>query len=137
MKDTPLFHGINVVSVSVTDLDRARHFYGEVLGLGKPLYDLPAAGWIEFSAGGDGGNIAVTRAADDWKPSSGTTIVFDVEDCHAAVAELRRRNVKCDDARVFPGFVTFASFYDPFGNRLQICSPAQSIGPKSAKRFSE
>jgi catechol 2,3-dioxygenase-like lactoylglutathione lyase family enzyme len=24
----------------------------------------------------------------------------------------------------FPGFVTFASFYDPFGNRLQMCSPA-------------
>jgi hypothetical protein len=50
--------------------------------------------------------------------------VLNVADCHAAVAELRRRNVRCEDPRTFPGYVTFPSFYDPFGNRLQICSPA-------------
>ena len=32
--------------------------------------------------------------------------------------------VICDEPQVFPGYVTFASFYDPFGNRLQMCSPA-------------
>ena len=52
------------------------------------------------------------------------TLVLDVEDCRAAVDELRRRGVRCDDAHALPGFVTFASFYDPFGNRLQMCSPA-------------
>jgi hypothetical protein len=57
-------------------------------------------------------------------PSFGTTVVLNVQDCHAACAELRRRGVRCDDPQVFPGFVTFASFYDPFGNRLQMCSPA-------------
>jgi hypothetical protein len=50
--------------------------------------------------------------------------VLSVDDCHKVVAELRRRGVTCDDPKVFPGFVTFASFYDPFGNRLQICSPS-------------
>jgi hypothetical protein len=54
-----LFRGINVVSISVTDLGRARAFYGETLGLGAPLYDLPEAGWIEFSTGGST-NISVT-----------------------------------------------------------------------------
>ena len=34
------------------------------------------------------------------------------------------RGVRCDDPVVFPGYVTFCSFYDPFGNRLQMCSPA-------------
>ncbi|AFL53895.1 putative enzyme related to lactoylglutathione lyase [Sinorhizobium fredii] len=120
----PLFRGINVVSISVTDLDRAREFYGEVLGLGSPLYDLPEAGWIEFSAGGADGNVSVISAESGWTPSTGTTLVLNVEDCHAAVEELRRRGVQCEDAQVFPGFVTFASFYDPFGNRLQMCSPA-------------
>ncbi|ASY70534.1 VOC family protein [Sinorhizobium fredii] len=120
----PLFRGITVVSISVTDLDRARWFYGEVLGFGAPLYDLPDAGWIEFSAGGADGNVSVTLAADGWTPSTGTTLVLTVEDCQAAVVELRRRGVQCEDAQVFPGFVTFASFYDPFGNRLQMCSPA-------------
>lgn len=119
-----LFHGINVVSISVTDLGQGRAFYGEVLGLGAPLYDLPEAGWIEFSTGGSGGNLSIVPAEPGWQPSTGTTIVFDVEDCHAVVAELRRQGVRCEDPQVFPGFVTYASFYDPFGNRLQICSPA-------------
>jgi catechol 2,3-dioxygenase-like lactoylglutathione lyase family enzyme len=43
-----IFEGINVVSLSVTDLDDARRFYRDVLSLGEPLYDLPDAGWIEF-----------------------------------------------------------------------------------------
>jgi predicted enzyme related to lactoylglutathione lyase len=123
-KMEPLFKGINVVSVSVTDLDVARAFYRDTLGLGEPLYDLPEAGWIEFSTGRDAGNLSVVPAEPGWQPSTGMTLVLDVEDCHAAVDELRRRGVRCDDAQALPGFVTFASFYDPFGNRLQMCSPA-------------
>lgn len=120
-----LFRGINVVSISVPDLDAARAFYRDVLGLGAPVYDLPEAGWIEFESGA-AGNIAVTSAEADWTPSTGTTVVLNVEDCHAACAELRRREVRCEDPVVFPGYVTFCSFYDPFGNRLQMCGPAPS-----------
>jgi predicted enzyme related to lactoylglutathione lyase len=119
-----MFKGVNVISISVPDLDEARRFYGEILGLGAPVYDLPEAGWIEFGTGAPAGNLSLTRAEPDWAPSFGTTVVLNVEDCHAACAELRRRGVRCDDPQVFPGFVTFASFYDPFGNRLQMCSPA-------------
>ena len=118
-----LFSGINVVSISVTDLDRAREFYRDTLGLGPPLYDLPEAGWIEFSTGANGGNLSVTTAEPGWRPSFGKTIVLNVPDCQLAVAELRRRGVRCDEPVVFSGFVTYAGFYDPFGNRLQMCSP--------------
>lgn len=118
-----LFQGINVVSISVPDLDRARAFYGEVLGLGAPLFDLPDAGWIEFATGSAAGNLAVTTAGPGWAPSAGTTIVLNTPDCAATCAELRARGVRCDDPVVFPGYVTYCSFYDPFGNRLQMCSP--------------
>jgi predicted enzyme related to lactoylglutathione lyase len=119
-----LFRGINVVSIAVPDLARARAFYADVLELGAPLYDLPEAGWIEFGTGGPGGNLALTAAEPDWQPSTGTTIVLNTADCHASCAELRARGVRCDDPVVFPGYVTWCSFYDPFGNRLQMCSPA-------------
>ncbi len=119
-----LFKGINVVSIAVPDLDAARTFYGEVLGLGAPLYDLPEAGWIEFQTGAPAGNLAVTKAEPGWQPSTGTTIVLNTDDCYAACAELRARGVRCDDPVVFPGYVIYCSFYDPFGNRLQFCSPA-------------
>jgi predicted enzyme related to lactoylglutathione lyase len=49
--------------------------------------------------------------------------VLDVDDCRAAWQALRERGVRCDDPVDFPGFVTFCSFYDPFGNQLQMCSP--------------
>lgn len=119
-----LFQGINVVSIAVPDLDEARRFYRDALGLGAPLYDLPDAGWIEFATGGASGNLAVTQAEGDFVPGAGTTLVLDVADCVAACADLRRRGVRCDDPKTFPGYVTFCSFYDPFGNRLQMCSPA-------------
>jgi predicted enzyme related to lactoylglutathione lyase len=119
-----LFYGINVVSIAVPDLARAREFYGGVLGLGTPIYDLPEAGWIEFGTGGACGNLALTAAEPGWQPSTGTTIVLDTPDCHAACAELRTCGVPCDDPVVFPGFVTWCCFYDPFGNRLQMAGPA-------------
>lgn len=118
-----LFQGINVVSISVPDLDRARAFYGTVLDLGAPVFDLPEAGWIEFATGSAGRNLAVTTAGADWAPSTGTTVVLNTPDCAATCAELRARGVRCDDPVVFPGYVTYCSFYDPFGNRLQMCSP--------------
>src|SRR5690606_37190307 len=93
-------------------------------GLGAPLYDLPDAGCIEFSSGAPSGNIAVTTAPEGWEPSTSTTVVFNTADCYAACAELRARGVRCDDPVVFPGYVVYCNFYDPFGNRLQMCSPA-------------
>lgn len=121
-----MFKGIKVVSIAVPDLAQARRFYRDVLGLGEPLYDLPEAGWIEFGTGETSGNIAITQAKDGWSPSASATIVLRVDDCEASCAELGSRGVRCEDPQVFPGDVTFCSFYDPFGNRLQMCSPAPS-----------
>jgi predicted enzyme related to lactoylglutathione lyase len=119
-----LFKGINVVSISVPDLEAARAFYRDVLGLGEPVYDLPEAGWIEFATGAPGGNLSVTRAEPGWAPSAGITVVLNVGDCKAACEALRARGVRCEDPVTFPGFVVFCDFYDPFGNRLQMCSDA-------------
>jgi predicted enzyme related to lactoylglutathione lyase len=118
-----IFHGINVVSIAVPNLQQAKEFYGKTLGLGEPLYDLPDAGWIEFSVGGAAGNLSIIQAEPGWKPSFGTTVVLNVADCRASAQELRRRGVQCEEPIDFPGFVTYASFFDPFGNRLQMCSP--------------
>jgi catechol 2,3-dioxygenase-like lactoylglutathione lyase family enzyme len=129
--------GINVVSISVPDLDAARAFYRDALGLGEPVHDLPDAGWVEFATGGGSGNLAVVAAqagrlrggTASGAPSTGTTVVLDVDDCAAACAALRARGVECGDPQVFPGFVTFADVFDPFGNRLQVCSPAPEVDP--------
>ena len=117
-----LLKGINVVSISVTDLDKGRDFYRNVLGLGEPVIDIPEAGWIEFKFNNNSGHVSLTTAEDGWKPSNGVTIVMDTDDCYATAKTLRERGVKCDDPVVIPGMVTYVSFYDPFGNRLQACT---------------
>ena len=124
-----LFHGVNVVSLSVPDLDAARHFYGNVLGLGTPLYDMPEIGWIEFGTGG-GGNLAVTTNEPEAPPNTRTTVVLNTADCFATCAALRGRGVRCDDPVVVPGVIVYCTFYDPFGNRLQMCSEIRTGEPK-------
>src|SRR5688572_27161851 len=134
-----LFKGINVVSISVTNLDIAREFYGNVLGLGAPVYDLPEMGWIEFSSGSPYGNIAVSLAEAGWQPGTGTTIVFNTDDCYKSCATLRTKYVRCDTPVDVPGYVIYCNFYDPFGNRLQMCSPSpaavESPGESQARRL--
>jgi catechol 2,3-dioxygenase-like lactoylglutathione lyase family enzyme len=119
-----MFQGINVVSIEVPDLAAAKAFYSDILGFGAPVYDLPEAGWIEFSTGAGCGNLAIVPGGADWKPSRQTTVALNTGDCHQSCGELRARGVRCDDPVVFPGYVTYCSFYDAFGNQLQMCSPA-------------
>jgi predicted enzyme related to lactoylglutathione lyase len=116
-----LFAGINVVSIAVPDLTAARAFYATTLELGEPVYDLSEAGWIEFATGGPGNLAIVSEEAST--PGQSTTVVLNVADCRAVWRLLRERDVRCEEPVDFPGFVTFCSAYDPFGNRLQFCSP--------------
>ena len=117
-----ILQGLNVVSLSVTDLDQARSFYSDVLGLGKPSFDSPEMGWIEWGGEGET-HLAVMPLTEGKEIGYSTTVVFTVADCAAAVEALRARGVECSDATPVPGAVTYATFRDPSGNALQIAGP--------------
>jgi catechol 2,3-dioxygenase-like lactoylglutathione lyase family enzyme len=119
-----LLDGVNVVSLTVTDLARARRFYAETLGLGEPWFDDEAMGWVEWGAEGSNGNVAVTLPRDGSSPGGGTTPVFNTEDGQALFAELQGRGVRCEEPVAIPGLLTYVTFYDPDGNRLQAISGA-------------
>ncbi len=113
---------INVVFIYVADLERARHFYEETLGLGKPL--LKARHWIEYQLGG-GTNLALHKSlpeALEGIDRSRNTISFSmvVPDLEEAHAELSAKGVTF----VRPpekGFgFNIAEFEDPEGNRLRL-----------------
>lgn len=126
----PIFSGINVVSIAVPELQQAKVFYRDVLELGEPIHDLPEAGWIEFSTGTAGGNLSITTEGHGRAGAQNTTLVLNTEDCRAACEKLRSRGVRCEDPVEFTGYVVYCTFYDPFGNKLQMCSPSSTTQPK-------
>jgi catechol 2,3-dioxygenase-like lactoylglutathione lyase family enzyme len=116
---------LQVISYPVSNWQASKKFYGETLGLPVALA-MDEAGWIEYGDK-DQAHLAIMRPMDGSPvpPHQGGAIaVFMVEDAFAAVKELRRRGVKCDDVVPVPGMVTFANFYDPDGYTLQVAGPA-------------
>ena len=80
-----------VATVPVTDLDRAKHFYADTLGL-KVLWENPAS--VRLGCGG-GTELSIFRRA----PSTAdhTLAHFEVADIEAVVGELEKREVKFID----------------------------------------
>lgn len=118
-----LFKDVNVVQYHVSDWERAKQFYTDVMGW--PVAFLSdEAGWMEFGVEGKT-HLAINR----WEESTpvpaglgGALAVLTVEDAAGTVAALRARGVRCDDAVVIPGMVAYGAFYDPDGNRVQFAS---------------
>jgi catechol 2,3-dioxygenase-like lactoylglutathione lyase family enzyme len=113
-----------VATIPVTDLDRAKHFYGETLGF-TVLWDNPAS--VRFDCGG-GTQLSIFRRA----PSTAdhTLAHFEVSDIEAVVRELEGRGVMFIDYGEGPlqttghiaqiGPARGAWFRDPDGNTLGV-----------------
>ena len=121
----PLFRKIDIVAYDVTDWQRAKKFYGETIGLPVAAFITDEVGWMEFDDK-KGTHLAISLWREDRpmpKSMGGATVVFMVPDAYAAVKELRIRGVKCEDVVPIPQMVTYANFYDPDGNKLQVAGP--------------
>ena len=112
-----LADSLAVTTVAVSDLERAKRFYQEQVGL-TLLDENPAA--IRFGAG-KGSQLSVRRG----QPNVGQTVAhFEVDDIEAAVRELISRGVTFEEYET-PKTVNFiaqigpargAWFKDPDGN---------------------
>ncbi len=120
-----LLKELQVVSYNVTDWQQAKKFYGETLGLPVAAFMGDKVGWMEFGEK-EGTHLAINlwRGPEPVPPrNGGATVVFSVDNAYKTIEELRKRGVKCDDVEAIPEMVTFANFYDPEGNRLQVAGP--------------
>lgn len=115
-----LSESLLVTTLVVTDIDRAKHFYGEQLGL-RLLEETPAS--CRFSAG-KGSQLTIRRG----QPAAGGATVahFEVDDIEAVVRDLGSRGVvfeeyetpKTVDYIAQVGPARGAWFKDPAGNVL-------------------
>jgi catechol 2,3-dioxygenase-like lactoylglutathione lyase family enzyme len=91
------------------DLERARRFYADVLGL-QPVDERP--GGLLYRCGGT--EFVVFRSTGA-SPGTFTQMGFEVDDLDAVVAELRRRGVVFEDVDA-PGFRTRDGIAEVEGN---------------------
>jgi catechol 2,3-dioxygenase-like lactoylglutathione lyase family enzyme len=117
VKDTVLTDSLVVPTVAVTDLDRAKRFFTEQVGL--PLLEETP---FSFRLGaGKGSQIGVRRG----QPNGGQTVAhFEVDDIEAIIGDLTSRGVTFEEYET-PKTVNFiaqvgpargAWFADPDGN---------------------
>ena len=89
-----MFKRVAFTMYPVEDLERAKEFYSNTLGLGE--FRACAGGkWLEFDLPG-GGCFAITDTIPDLSPSSnsGGSIAFEVEDLDKVVADLKSKGVE-------------------------------------------
>ena len=124
-KDSPAFSGF-----AVDDIQKAKKFYNEVLGLKttEPM------GQLELQIAG--GHKIFVYAKPNYEPANYTVLNFKVDDVDAAVDELTKRGVKFEIYNEGPlktdekgisrnnGGPVIAWFKDPAGNFLSVLQPS-------------
>lgn len=122
---TVQFEKIGQIAITVTDLDRARTFYRDTLGM-RFLFD---AGHLCFFQCGD--IRLMVSATPDPEPRGGTILYFKVEDIHAVYAALEQRGVELVQAphvvAKMPDHDLWMAFLkDPDGNLIGMMSEVRA-----------
>lgn len=109
---------IGFVAIPVTDVERARTFYENVLGL-KRSGEFMGGQWVEYEIGTE--TIAIANVGGDWMPSNqGTAAALEMEDFESAIAELKKANVRFAAEPFETPVCHMAVIQDPDGNKLII-----------------
>ena len=97
---------------------QAREFYGRLLGLEE--IEKPEAlrknGGLWYSVA----DVQLHVGVEDVVAPSKRHPAFDVEDAKGVRDYLERHNVRIKDEPDIPGVVHRFSFFDPFGNRIEL-----------------
>lgn len=112
------------VSIPVGNEDRAREFYGGLLGLEeieKPEV-LRKNGGLWYSVA----DVQLHVGAEDVVAPSKRHPAFEVEEVNRVRAYLEQHGVRIKDEPDIPGVVHRFSFFDPFGNRIELLEKTKS-----------
>ena len=119
----PKLRKINVVFVYVADLARARAFYEDVVGFGKPV--MKTKTWVEYSLSDGGTHFALHQSSSETLAGcdhSRNTIKFSivVDDLLAAYEEMKGRGVTFTRPPESGYGLLMVEFLDPEGNQLRL-----------------
>lgn len=120
---------IAIVSVPVTDQDRALAFYRDVLGL-EVVTDAevaPGMRWVQLRGAQPGANFSLTSWGDGSAAGTLRGVILQVPDAHAATGEVRAAGAKVVREDYDTPFGHFVEIEDPDGNGLSLWEPAPGM----------
>jgi catechol 2,3-dioxygenase-like lactoylglutathione lyase family enzyme len=108
---------VDYIRVPVTDIEQAKHFYGELLGL-KLNPNSPSDDWLEYEAGNVTLAVMTPHTHDyEFNALPPSTIALRVPDLEAARAELEAAGL--EPAEMWDsGKCNGVGVSDPAGNRI-------------------
>jgi predicted enzyme related to lactoylglutathione lyase len=106
----------------VTDFNRARTFYGDVMGF-KIAWEMgDDVGWIEYDLPVKGAKLGLSLVTEDKVKHGSAKLTLDVSDIEQMKEYLASKGVTTDAITDVPDMVSFFNINDPDGNPIQIVS---------------
>jgi catechol 2,3-dioxygenase-like lactoylglutathione lyase family enzyme len=111
---------LELVTLPVTDVDRAKAFYIEQAGFVADHDQVISEGlrFVQLTPPGSACSIAIGSGLTESAPGS-AAVQLVVDDVHAAREELRSRGLEVGDVQTFD-WGSFVFFADPDGNRWAV-----------------
>ncbi|HWX46325.1 MAG TPA: glyoxalase superfamily protein [Solirubrobacteraceae bacterium] len=112
---------LELVAVPVSDVDRAKAFYAEMVGFVAD-HDHTVSDelrFVQLTPPGSACSITFGKGIVDTPPGSVAGLQLVVADIHQARKELLERGVEVDEVQEFP-WGSFVFFSDPDGNRWSV-----------------
>lgn len=108
---------VDYIRVPVSDIDEAKHFYGELLGL-EQNPNSPADDWIEYEVGNVTLAVMTPHTHDyEFTPLPSSTIALRVADVATAKEKLESAGLEVSEMWD-SGLCRGAGVSDPAGNRI-------------------
>jgi catechol 2,3-dioxygenase-like lactoylglutathione lyase family enzyme len=116
------FKGVNLAFVYVRDMDAARRFYEDLLGLPAPAINTPK--WVEYSWPGGRGHFALHRGdparMDVAQGAVRAVVCLEVDDFAERFARLKAAGVPVALEAQDTKWYWLGGFTDPDGNEIRL-----------------
>ena len=120
-------HSFEILSVPVSDQQRAKDFYQEILGFmlirDEPMG--PGMRWIQLAPQGQGVTIALVTWFENMRPGGLQGVMVNTDDIDAEHALLQSRGLEIGEIRQ-ESWGRYATFTDPDGNGWILRQPPEA-----------